>query len=230
MRVPSETELIAFQGWTLRVRTAASGTPRLLLLLHGWTGDENSMWLFARNFPVNYWVIAPRAPHAAEPSGYSWRPHLSGNRSWPGLDDLRPSADALIRLVDDYAAANKIDAGQFDVAGFSQGAAMTNTLALLHPGRIRRAAVLAGFIPAGAEAVVAGRPLTGKPFFVAHGTLDEMVNVGYARQSVQMLEQAGADVTYCEDEVGHKVGANCMRALEVFFASPAAAISSVKDA
>jgi len=220
MRVPNETDLITFQGWTLRVRPASSGTPRLLLLLHGWTGDENSMWLFTRNFPTSYWMIAPRAPYAAEPTGYSWRPHLSGNRNWPGLDDLHPSADALTRLVDNYAAENQMDASQFDVAGFSQGAAMTNTLALLHPERIRRAAVLAGFVPAGAESVAAKRPLNGKPFFVAHGTLDEMVKVEYARQSIQMLEQAGANVTYCEDEVGHKVSANCMRALESFFAPP----------
>ncbi len=217
MRVQNETDLITFQDWTLRVRSASSGTPRLLLLLHGWTGDENSMWLFTRNFPTNYWMIAPRAPHAAEPSGYSWRTLRTGPHGWPGLDDLRPSADALIRLVDDYAAENQIDASQFDVAGFSQGAAMTNTIALLHPERIRRAAVLAGFIPAGAESVAAKRPLNGKPFFVAHGTLDEMVKVEYARQSIQMLEQAGANVTYCEDGVGHKVSAGCMRALESFF-------------
>ena len=220
MRVPNETNLITFQDWTLRVRPASEGTPRLLLLLHGWTGDENSMWLFTRNLTTNYWIIAPRGPHAAEPSGYSWRPHLSGNHSWPGLDDLRPPAEALIRLVDDYAAENKIDVSQFDVAGFSQGAAMTNTLALLYPERIRRAAVLAGFVPAGAESVAAKRPLNGKPFFVAHGTLDEMVKVEYARQSIQMLEQAGANVTYCEDEVGHKISASCMRALESFFAPP----------
>ena len=220
MRVPNETNLITFQDWTLRVRPASEGTPRLLLLLHGWTGDENSMWLFTRNLTTNYWIIAPRGPHAAEPRGYSWRPHLSGNHSWPGLDDLRPPAEALIRLVDDYAAENKIDVSQFDVAGFSQGAAMTNTLALLYPERIRRAAVLAGFVPAGAESVAAKRPLNGKPFFVAHGTLDEMVKVEYARQSIQMLEQAGANVTYCEDEVGHKISASCMRALESFFAPP----------
>ncbi|MBI3738750.1 MAG: hypothetical protein HY258_06860, partial [Chloroflexi bacterium] len=67
------------------------------------------------------------------------------------------------------------------------------------------------------ESVLEKRPLNGKPFFVAHGTLDEMVKVEYARQSIQLLERAGAKVTYCEDEVGHKVSANCLRALERFF-------------
>ncbi|MBI2759212.1 MAG: alpha/beta fold hydrolase [Chloroflexi bacterium] len=222
MRAPNETDLITFQGWTLRVRPASSATPRLLLLLHGWTGDEDSMWVFVRNFPADYWMIAPRAPHVAEPAGYSWRPPPSTTRGWPGLEDFRPAAEALISLADAYAAQNQINALQFDVIGFSQGAALTNTLALLYPERIRRAGVLAGFIPAHAESVVEKRPLNGKPFFVAHGTLDEMVKVEYARQSIQMLERAGANVTSCEDEVGHKVSANCMRALEKFFTSPVA--------
>jgi predicted esterase len=48
--------------------------------------------------------------------------------------------------------------------------------------------------------------------------MDEMVNVQIARRSVELLKQAGADVTYCEDEVGHKLSAGCQRALETFFA------------
>ena len=232
MRVQSDTELITFQHWTLRVRPATEQPARLLLLLHGWTGDENSMWVFMRNFSADYWIIAPRAPHPAEPSGYSWRapqaPHSEpfrhslrsqgDARGGPRFDDLRAAADSLITLVDDYAAQNGLDARQFDVIGFSQGAALTNALTLLYPERMRRAGVLAGFLPIGSESLIERRPLNGKPFFVAHGTLDEMVNIEYARQSVEMLERAGAKVTFCEDEVGHKLSANCLHALEEFFA------------
>jgi len=121
--------------------------------------------------------------------------------------------------MDAYSAENNLDAPRFDVMGFSQGGALTNTLALLHPERIGRPAVLAGFVPSGAEPLVQGRPLDGKSFFVAHGTLDETVKIEYARQSVELLESAGADVTFCEDEVGHKVSARCLHALEDFFAS-----------
>jgi hypothetical protein len=47
-----------------------------MLLIHGLTGDENSMWIFARNLSAEYWMIAPRAPHASQMAqgGYSWRP------------------------------------------------------------------------------------------------------------------------------------------------------------
>ncbi len=220
-----DTDLVNFQDWTLRVRPASQEAPRPLLLLHGFTGDENSMWVFMRNFPQVYWMIAPRGLHKAE-TGYTWRPArfespeplAAAQSERPGLDDFRPAAEALLSLVDAYASANGIAAAQFDVIGFSQGAALATVLALLHPGRIRRAGVLAGFMPKGAESLIAGQPLSGKPFFVAHGTRDEKIAIEYARRSVEMLEQAGAAVTFCEDEVGHKLGAGCLRAMEKFFA------------
>jgi phospholipase/carboxylesterase len=199
------------------VRASTNASPRLLLLIHGLSGDENSMWVFVRNFPPDYWVMAPRAPYIAEQGGYSWRLLQAGPEYRPSLEDLRPSAEALLSLVDEYAAQNKLGATQFDVMGFSQGAVMSNALALMYPERIRRAAILSGFVPAGAESLMAKHLLNGKPFFVAHGTQDETVRIERARESVQLLERAGANVTYCEDEVGHKVSANCLRALEKFF-------------
>ena len=215
MRTAIDTELISFQDWTLRVRP--SETPkRFLLLIHGFTGDENSMWVFARDLAPDYWIIAPRAPHPVEAGGYSWRTPQTGTFGRPGLETLEPDAEALISLVDAYSSSVRVDAGQFDVMGFSQGAAMANLLALLYPHRIRKAAVLAGFVPSGLEDIIARRPLEGKPFFAAHGTQDEMVPIDRARASIEWLEQAGAKVTYCEDEVGHKVSANCLRALKDF--------------
>ncbi len=217
MRIPNDAELITLHDWTLRVHPASRHPMRLLLLLHGWTGDENSMWVFVRKFSLDYWIIAPRAPYATEPSGYSWRATGSNARSWPSLEDFHSSADALIALVDDYAVQNQIDARQFDVIGFSQGAALTNAISLLYPERVRRAGVLSGFLPEGTESLMEKRPLNGKPFFVAHGTLDEMVKIEYARQSVELLERAGASVTFHEDEIGHKLAANGLHALEEYF-------------
>jgi phospholipase/carboxylesterase len=215
---PSNTSLIEFNNWTLRIREASDPAPRLLLLIHGLTGDENSMWVFARNLSSKYWMVAPRAPHAAQPSGYSWREKFDSSQfGRPTIEQLRPAAEALIRLVDEYSASAGIDASTFDVMGFSQGAAVSNVLAFLYPQRIRKVGILAGFVPGGLEELVAQRPLEGKPFFITHGTRDEMVPVERARSSIEILEQAGATVTYCEDDVAHKVSASCLRALKDFF-------------
>jgi phospholipase/carboxylesterase len=211
-----DTEQVEFQGWTLRVRPAQK-PKRLMLLIHGFTGDENSMWVFARGLSLDTWTIAPRAPHSAESGGYTWRPLHRLDFGKPNLEQLRPPAEELIRLVDAYQEEMGIDASVFDVMGFSQGAVMCNVLSFLYPHRIRKVGALAGFVPSGLEELIPKHPLKGKHFFVAHGTKDETVTVERARQSINLLEQAGARVTYCEDEVGHKVSARCMSALNDFF-------------
>ena len=217
------TELIEFNGWTLRVRESRSVMPRLLVLIHGWTGDENSMWVFTRALSPDYWMVAPRAPHTAESSGFSWRPNPSRLQQGqvdafgrPSLETLKPAVDGLIDLLDEYSASVKLDALQFDLMGFSQGAAMANLVGMLYPHRVRKMGVLAGFVPAGLDELILKKPLSGKNIFVAHGTQDQMIPIDRARASIELLEQAGAKVTYCEDEVGHKLSANCLRALETY--------------
>jgi phospholipase/carboxylesterase len=217
MSDPSNTNLIEFNNWTLRIRETTEKPARPLLLIHGLTGDENSMWVFTRDLPKDYWMIAPRAPHDAEPFGYSWRTVHPGTFGRPSFEQLLPAAEALIRLIDEYQASAKIDASIIDVMGFSQGAAMSSVLAFLYPERIRKVGILAGFVPSGVDDYINNRPLAGKKIFVAHGTKDEMVPVDRARASMDILKQAGAEITYCEDEVGHKVSLNCIKALRKYY-------------
>jgi len=133
----NDTALISFQGWTLRIResthrfdsaqgaTQGEPAPRLLLLIHGLTGDENSMWVFARDLPAHYWIVAPRAPYRAAQGGYSWRLPQFENLNEISLDPLRSAAEELIHLVDEYSLSVGLEASLFDVLGFSQGAAMS---------------------------------------------------------------------------------------------------------
>jgi phospholipase/carboxylesterase len=206
-----DTTLTTFEDWTLRVRPGTGR--RILLLLHGWTGNEDSMSIFARNFPEDCWIISPRAPYTAAQGGYSWRAPAP-NGSWPSVDLFRPSIAGLIDLLDHWAIANGLDASNIDVAGFSQGGAMTFTLGALHPERVRKMAILAGFAPDGANALLTAGLFAGKKIFVAHGTRDEMVPIEMAAHTIQLLEGAGAQVIYCESEVGHKLSAECLKSLE----------------
>jgi phospholipase/carboxylesterase len=106
---------------------------------------------------------------------------------------------------------------QIDLVGFSQGAALAYSLALAYPQRVRAIAGLSGFAPGGVETFVEGQPLSGVPCFMAHGTQDELVPLRRARLARQILLEAGAQVTLCEDDVGHKLSASCFRGLETFF-------------
>lgn len=217
----SDTQLISFNGWTIRVRQSTIENPKVLLMIHGITGDENSMWVFGRKFSHNYLILAPRAPFPAQPFGYSWREvdsqTLQTDFGKPALHMLKPSADDLIQFVDQYTASLKIEASQFDIVGFSQGAAMVSVLSLVYPNRIGKIAILAGFVPSGLDEFIEKKALAGKNVFVAHGAKDETVTIDRAYASVELLKEAGAEVKFVEDEVGHKLGTNGMKALEEYF-------------
>lgn len=213
------TESIRWGNWTARVRPGQS-PGRLLLLLHGWTGDENSMWLFASRLPSAFTLLSPRAPHPEPRGGYTWRPVVPETWGLPSLEDFRPAVQELLDFVDGWSQQAGVEAQSFDVMGFSQGAALAYALALFDPGRVGRIAALAGFLPEGAAARLAARPLAGKPVYIVHGRQDEIIPVERARQAAELLEQAGAQVIYCEAEAGHKVHPDCLRGLGAFF-SPA---------
>ena len=206
-----------FEDWTIRLRPPAGKPSRVMVMLHGWTGDENSMWFFAKNLDANYWLMAPRAPYPALQTGYSWRPLTPGTTHPPAYDQMRPSAAMLLDLIERWGIANAVDTNQVDMMGFSQGAAMTLTFALAYPSRVGKFAILAGFSPTGTESLAKSLPFKGKSAFVAHGKADELVPIAMGRQTSQLLEKAGAEVTFCEAEAGHKVSSECLHALEEFF-------------
>lgn len=201
--------------WTVRIQTPGGPGPHpVMVLVHGWTGDENSMWIFSNRLPKDQMLIALRGLNTTPLGGFGWHPHQEGD--WPSVDDFRPAIEGVLNLL----KPGNFPEGKFDQmrwAGFSQGAAMIYTLAILNPEKVISLAGLSGFLPEGAEELARIKPLQDKPVFVAHGTQDDRVPVERARRSVTLLEAAGAQVTYCEDDVGHKLSATCFRGLENFF-------------
>jgi phospholipase/carboxylesterase len=206
---------ISLNGWIMRVhRPSGIGPFPVLLMLHGWTGDENSMWVFTSRIPDHALVIAPRGLYPATSGGYSW--HIQLPRAWPSVDNFIPEVEKIFELV----TARKFPDGDFSnlhLIGFSQGTALAYSVVMLYPERIASLAGLSGFMPEGAASWLKENRLAGMPVFVTHGTEDALVPVEKARQSVALLEDAGALVTYCEDDVGHRLSAKCFRGLEAFY-------------
>jgi phospholipase/carboxylesterase len=210
-----DIETRQFNGWVHKVRFPSGHPPHpLTIMLHGFTGDEKSMWIFARQVPENHLVLAPRGIYPSPQGGFSWveerTPPLSPEGAFSG------ALKALQRLIEaalkDYSQASD----KINLLGFSQGAALAFLYALERPGDVTAVAGLSGFLPHG-ERPNLQQPLAGVPIFLAHGTQDDRIPVERARAAVQALEEAGGDVTYCEDEVGHKLSTTCFRALANFF-------------
>jgi phospholipase/carboxylesterase len=179
------------------------------------------MWVFAPRMPTGAILLFPRGLYTSPLGGYGWHPYR--NKVWPGIDDFRPALDKLLSVL---TPGNfpQADFNRLHLTGFSQGAALVYTFAILQPARVASFAGLSGFLPDNAESLPLSDGLHGKPVFIAHGDQDDLVPVSRAREAVAMFQNAGARVTYCEDEVGHRLSASCFRGLEAFFASQVNAV------
>jgi phospholipase/carboxylesterase len=172
------------------------------------------MWIFVPRFPRDYLLILPRGLYPAPLSGYGWHPHILENS--PKIEDFIPSVSKLLELL----TPENFPEGDFNdihLAGFSQGAALAFSWVLSSPGRVSSVAGLSGFLPEGVDSLVEKTPLEGKKIFIAHGTRDDLVPVTKARAAAETLQRAGAQVTYCEDNVGHKLSLNCYHGLQSFY-------------
>jgi phospholipase/carboxylesterase len=214
----SDLPILEIENWIIRYRAPKGDGPfPVIWLLHGWTGDEDSMWVFASRLPDDYLLLAPRGLYPTPMGGYGWHTMENG-KIWPQVEDFRPAINQLLSLMDNWpVAAPAADFTRFRVAGFSQGGAFAYSLAMFHPDRVIALAGLASFLPDGAAAYLKNQKLVGKPIFVSHGLRDKLVPIARARQAVQLLDQSGAEVSYCESDVGHKLSADCFNGMEVFF-------------
>jgi phospholipase/carboxylesterase len=211
--------LLPLNDWVVLTRKPVGiGPYPIFLLLHGWTGDEKSMWIFASGLPQEAIFVAPRGLYPVPGGGFGWRSFEE--EQWPHVADFIPAVEKISGLLSPRHFPTG-DFSKLNLLGFSEGAAMAFTLLLTYPGLFRSVAGLSGFLPEGAMQLTRNHSLRGKYVFLAHGALDELVPVARAREAVELLENAGAQVTYCEDSVGHKLSASCFRGLEAFFSQKA---------
>jgi len=201
--------------WTLRERLPpGEGLHHVVVMLHGWTGDENAMWVFAPRLPENALLVAPRGIHESALGGYSWT--LSTSSPLSPLEEFSSAVNHLRGLLQHDNFPNA-DLSIIHLLGFSQGAALAFTFALTYPERVGYVAGLSGFLPENISSLVEGNPLNGKHIFLAHGTRDNLDPIERAREASRALGQSGARVSFCVDNVGHKLSASCYSSLSIYF-------------
>lgn len=73
------------------------GQHPVFVMLHGWTGDENSMWIFAPRLPADAILLAPRGLYESPLGGYSWYPKI--DRLWPRIEDFDEAIAGLRQIL-----------------------------------------------------------------------------------------------------------------------------------
>ena len=214
----ADTYTIFENGWITRIRPSLNHAKpeKILLLLHGWTGDEHSMWVFTSKLPEDYWLIAFRAPIKTPLGGYGWVNPIPG--VWPKLSEFKNRVDEVFNHLNFLNKYLSISPKEVDLMGFSQGGAMAYSFALLYPQLVQKAAILSGFLPIVDLPISEENYADNNQFLITHGKMDEIIPVDKAREAADYLNQLGVSTKYCEEEnIGHKISATCHRTVQQFF-------------
>jgi phospholipase/carboxylesterase len=188
------------------LRREAAGEPEgALVLFHGRGADERDLHplLDVLDPERRLLGVTPRGPLALPPGGAHW--YVVPRVGYPDHDTFHASYERASGWLDALARETGIPPERTVLGGFSQGAVMTHALGL-GPGRPRHAGLVAlsGFVP-----VVDGwepdleRDLP--PVAIGHGTYDPIIEVGFGRKARDLLEAAGAEVTYRESPMQHQI-------------------------
>ena len=197
----------AMNGATYMMLQARKPDRKSVLLLHGWTGDETSMWTLASMFDTGGLIASVRGFHKAEPGGYSWVEEMGSGLS--GMDAFAASAEKLDVVVRDIIVRTGMDRHQLVLAGFSQGAAMALAAAKYFSYKPAGVVAASGFLP---EGDVSG--LEEVQVFWGHGRNDDIIPITTARDGAARLASQGIEVAFCETDAGHKISHQCLRGLE----------------
>jgi len=184
-----------------------AGTPPLLLLLHGIGSNEHDLYGLAPFLDKRFLIISVRAPNTLGPGSYVWF-EVDFTPQGPVINPEQAEAShkALITFLKEAIKVYGANPKQVYLMGFSQGAIMSASIALIQPELVAGAVLMSGRIPPEIQSLIASsEELSGFPILVVHGTADRVLPINYGRASRELLSSLPVDLTYHEYPMGHEV-------------------------
>lgn len=182
-----------------------------LFLVHGRGSNERNMFDFVEGLEEEFYIFSVRG-HIPQPPGYSFFTfRVYGHPDREGFDE----GVSLITSFIEYASNSyPIDTGHLYLLGFSQGAVMSNTLALTLGDTIKGIVSLSGYIPAFVKDEYDRKPIEGLSIFLSHGVEDSVLSYEWGKSAKDYFENSGAAVSFCSYPCGHTVSPQNQRDLK----------------
>lgn len=174
----------------------------LLVLLHGRGANEYDLLPLAQDLDPRCMVISARAP-LMRSGGYHWY-DLEGI-GVPEPTTYAAGLAALSTFLTKMVREHPVDPTQVYLLGFSQGAMMSGSVLLTDGDRLAGAMLLSGYLPTAEQLAPNLQSVRGKPVFWGHGVADPVLAVSFGRAARDVLQGAGAVLTYREYPMAHQI-------------------------
>lgn len=202
-----------------RIKKPSNNHPtQIYCLIHGWSGNEQSMSIFSSAIPGDADIISPRGPLQLDENQYAWVDIR--NNLKPTFEDYAIIASGLYKSIQDLIPSLDLPSTNenINLVGFSQGAAVSAVLSIIYPERFSKVALLSGFMPS-KPPLLESEALSSTNYYIAHGTQDTLVEFEKAIKLKNYLEEYKATTKFCQEDLGHKIGVSCLKNLKLFFES-----------
>lgn len=194
------------------VRPKKEDNKGVIILLHGY-GDNiiNFSQSFNNIFPSEYFVVTLQAPYELElysnSDSYGWCDisFIDGVKTYDSVQ-MESSRKLIIDFIEYIKTCYEIDTDNVILFGNSQGAVLTQSVALTSPDSIKAVVALSGYIKMGSiKNIDTPNNIQKLDFFIGHGSLDQQVPIDLDRISKDYLESIGAKLEYHEYPIGHTI-------------------------
>lgn len=179
----------------------------MLILLHGYGSHEMDLFSFNSHVPENWTVVSLRAPYKLDENSYRWYDvKMLNGEITVNIEEAEVSRIKIIEAVKSIAQKYKADTNSIVIAGFSQGANMSELICLSEPDLIAGFGVFSGrYVEDFAPYISKSAGLKGKRAFVSHGSADHLLPKALADENVSKLNSLGIHTTFCGDVNGHSI-------------------------
>ncbi|MBL8924379.1 MAG: dienelactone hydrolase family protein [Myxococcaceae bacterium] len=203
---PAGTPLVSIRS------EAPAGRAPVLVLLHGLGANEHDLFELGRQVaPPGTLVVAVRAPIQLGPASYGWFSlRFPDGQPWHDAGQAEAARRRIVEFVRALAKEPGVDAGRITLLGFSQGAILSEAVALTEPALVSAVVLCAGRTLPELKAVASSkRPRV----LLLHGRQDPVLRYENAVTTNEVLREAGYAVDFRSFDAGHTIDAAMAEAI-----------------
>ncbi|MBK8845159.1 MAG: hypothetical protein IPO27_00845 [Bacteroidetes bacterium] len=184
-----------------------SDNPPMIVLLHGFGSNEEDLFSLKEVLPKNYYIVSVRAPFKMEEGSYMWSSLSVENKKVKSNPvEALASCDSLIKLIARIKEKYQLGNSPVYWMGFSQGAMMCYTLAIVKKMPMTGLIAMSGRMNDEAKAALTGfTPDASLRVFISHGKQDEVISIQLGMEANNLLKEKLKFVQFKEYEAGHEI-------------------------